>query len=219
MIRALLLDLDDTLMDERNSVRKAYLAFIEFHRRELDASADLLLPRWREIAIRHWLRFEHGEISFQEHRRERVREFLGRPFTDAEADAALAPYVAAYQASWRLFDEVPAFLRRTSAIPKIIITNGERNQQRQKVEHTGLSPFMRATLTPMDCDAWKPDPRIFLAATELLNVAPSDCAMLGDDEFRDIEPARQLGMKAFRVDAKDPERTLTRALDALSVGS
>jgi len=146
-----------------------------------------------------------------------VREFLGQPFTDAEADAAFEPYRQAYQAAWRLFPEVPEFLARTAPLTRVIITNGERAQQRLKVRSVGLAPHLADVITPMDCGAWKPDPRIFQEALRRQGAMPRETAMIGDDQTRDIEPATRLGLRTFRVDAKDPERTLLQALDELSL--
>ena len=217
-MKALLLDLDDTLVDERHAVRMAFSAFIEAHRDCFqDVSDETLHSRWREVTLRHWVRCERGEVSFQDQRRHRLREFLDRPLTDAEADEAFAPYRSTYLASLRLFEDVPIFLARTEHLARIIVTNGDRPLQERKMEATGLSSQVTAMLTPMDCDSWKPDPGIFVSALEKLGVAADQCAMIGDDEVRDIEPARKLGMQAFRVAAGHPERTLLKALEALSI--
>ena len=215
-MKALLLDLDDTLIDERHAVRQAFSAFIEAHRDCFpDMPEETLLDGWREITMQQWVRFERGEISFLDQRRQRLREFLGAPFTNEEADEAFAPYRSAYQSSLRCFEDVPEFMARTAHLPRIVITNGDRDQQLQKLHATGLTGHVNAVITPMDCGSWKPDPGIFLAAVERLGMEPAHCAMIGDDEIRDIQPARQLGMKAFRVDGNDPECTLLKALENL----
>jgi putative hydrolase of the HAD superfamily len=211
-MKLLLLDLDDTLVDDRSAVQAAFGAFVEFH--ALKGAVDLL-KRWQEISRRHWACFERGETTFQEQRRARVREFLGQSFSDADADAAFEPFWRTYQSTLRVFPDVPDFLARTASLTKVVLTNGEREQQRTKVEMVGLGPHIREVITPMDCGAWKPDPRIFLEALGRYEASPSECAMIGDDELRDIQPALRLGMQAFGVDARDPARTLLQALDAL----
>jgi putative hydrolase of the HAD superfamily len=215
-MRLLLLDLDDTLVDDRSAVRTAFASFLAFHGPALQDVEDPL-RLWRETSQRHWARFERGEATFQEQRRARMRDFLGQPFTDAEADAAFEPYRQAYQSAWKLFPDVPAFLARTTALTKVVITNGEREQQRLKVRAVGLAPHIAEVITPQDCGAWKPDPRIFMEALLRFNATPSASFMIGDDETRDIEPAARLGLRTFRVDARDPERTLRKALDDFSL--
>ncbi len=209
-MRALLLDLDDTLVDDQGAMGAGLAAFYAAH--GLDAGDPLVAVTWRAASLRHWERFARGETTFQGQRRDRVRDILRREFSDGEADAAFQPFLDAYEAACACFPEVPEFLRRTEGIPRIIVTNGERPQQARKLARAGLAPHVSALVTPTDCGLRKPDPGIFLAA--LAGAPASECAMLGDDELRDIEPARRLGMKVFRVDR---ERTLLQALDYLGL--
>lgn len=237
-MKALLLDLDDTLLDDRTAIRIALDAFLAFHgigvgdasgepdshspplsiERSITAgrrkgrgvratgeSIDDVLNRWRAISRRHWLRFESGRVSFQEQRRDRVREFLGRSMNDAEADEAFTPFVDAYENSCRLLPGVDEFLAATLHVPKVIVTNGEREQQNRKVDLTGLREHVMGVITPSDCGYWKPHAGIFLAAVTMLDVLPADCIMIGDDRIRDIEPAVELGMGSFLVEAGHPK--------------
>jgi HAD superfamily hydrolase (TIGR01549 family) len=49
----------------------------------------------------------------------------------------------------------------------------------------------------------KPDPSIFQAALDRLEVRPEEAAMVGDSPQDDVEGARALGMRAFLVDRDD----------------
>jgi putative hydrolase of the HAD superfamily len=199
-MRPILLDLDDTLVDDTKSTIIAFDVFIETHRALLnDRDVAALLIEWRAVFAKHWLRYERGELSFVGQRRARVREFLGNDLTDAEADQALLPYLQTYEASWQLLPGVREFLERSASIPKVILTNGDRQQQLRKVTATGLLSHVAAVITPEDSGHWKPSPEMFLAGARCLNVAPSTCIMIGDDPIRDIAPARELGMACFEV--------------------
>lgn len=174
-MRGILLDLDDTLLDDRTATRVALSTFLSAHRLAwADESEEEALQRWRDIASVYWQRFEKGEISFHEQRRARIREFFKSTFSDAEADLAFEPYRLAYESSWSLTAECRAFLERTTNIPKGIITNGDREQQLRKVQATGLDKHVLGVITPMDCGHWKPRPEIFLAALALLNLEPAN---------------------------------------------
>jgi len=209
-MRAVLLDLDDTLLDDRSATRTALDAFLSAHQASsAGRSREELLALWRSISARHWLRYEAGEVTFSEQRRCRVRDFLGRPLNDEEAEAAFLPYRHVYEQSWRLLPGVSEFLGRTRHVPKVIITNGDRDQQVRKVEATGLTDHVVGVVTPTDCGYWKPDPKIFLAAVAMLGVHPHECLMVGDDAHRDIEPARKLGMSCFLVEAGHEKQTLS----------
>lgn len=200
-MRPILLDLDDTLVDDQRSTAIAFDAFVERHRALLDGrEASGLLVEWRNVFAKHWVRHERGEVSFQEQRRARIREFLRKDLTDAEADEALLPYLQAYEASWQLLPSVEEFLARSARIPKVILTNGNRQQQLRKVAVTGLLSHVVKVITPEDSGCWKPDHGMFLAGARCVGVPPSRCIMVGDDPIRDITPARELGMACFEVE-------------------
>ena len=212
-MRGIVVDLDDTLLDERAATRSALEAFLTVTRSAWQAESEAqALARWRKLSADHWLRFEQGHISFEDQRRARVREFLRIELSDSEADRAFEPYRTAYEASWSLFPECQAFLKRTASIPKVIVTNGERSQQLRKVKATGLLEHVLGVVTPMDCGHWKPRPEIFLAALAILQLSPGECLMIGDDAVRDIEPAMRLGMKCFQVQYGNPYRSLLQAV-------
>jgi putative hydrolase of the HAD superfamily len=199
-VRPILLDLDDTLVDDHGSTAVAFDAFVKIHRAFLDErDAGALLLEWRTVFTKHWARHERGEVSFMDQRRARVREFLGKHFTDAEADQAFLPYLEAYEASWQLLPGVAEFLARSADVPKVILTNGDRRQQLRKVAATGLSSHVLAVITPEDSGYWKPNHEMFLAGARCLGVIPNECIMVGDDPVRDIAPARELGMTCFEV--------------------
>lgn len=200
-MKAILLDLDDTLLDDRCATDKALSALLKFHRHALPEESDLQSrSRWRRLAGEHWQRFERAEVSFAGQRRQRVCDFLGSALDDAAADAAFEPYRQVYESSWALLPGVARFLQATALIPKVIVTNGEREQQLRKIRSCGLTSYIVGVVTPMDCGYWKPDPRIFLAAMRLLSVEAKDCLMIGDDLSKDIEPAKRLGMQALLVE-------------------
>lgn len=219
-MRPFLLDLDDTLLDDRAATAVAFEAFVAAHRGRLrEAPTPVLLERWRAVAREHWLRHERGEATFQEQRRLRVRAFLEADLDDADADRAFEPYRRAYESSWRLGPGVARFLARSKGIPKIILTNGDREQQLRKVESTGLTAHVAAVITPADCGCWKPTEGMFLAGARTLGVAPERCIMIGDDPARDLEPAAQLGMACFQVEHHHVDEAFDAALEASLAGA
>jgi putative hydrolase of the HAD superfamily len=212
-MRAILLDLDDTLLDDRDATAKGFVAFFSAHKHKCTyVDEEEALGAWRDAARRHWARYERGELSFQEQRRWRVRDVLGNPLNDTDADTAFLVYQQVYEASWQLLPDASEFLARTYALPKVIITNGDRKTQLRKVAVTGLRTHVQGVITPADCGHWKPSVGIFRAAIELLNVQPEQCLMIGDDPVRDVEPAAALGMKSFRVQSGVPGHGLLDAI-------
>jgi HAD superfamily hydrolase (TIGR01549 family) len=217
-MHAILLDLDDTLLDDQYASSRALAAFITANKILLPNlnQADLL-KLWRDISKKYWQQFERGELSFLAQRRLRVQAFLGKELSDQSADEAFLPYLISYENSWRCFPEVTDFFALTKHIPKIIVTNGDREQQQYKIKKMNLDIYVEAIITPMDCGYWKPEHGIFQFALDQLDVKAADAAMIGDCIIRDIRPAQELGMRAFQIEPHHPTKNLICALEDLGL--
>ncbi|QEL57604.1 HAD family hydrolase [Chromobacterium paludis] len=199
-IKALLLDLDDTLFDDRHATAQGFAAFIGPHAARFAESDNELLRRWRGCVARHWHRFEQGELTIEQQRHERLRDFLNLPhLNDDEAARLFQPYMDAYRRHRRLTPGAAAFLDATRHLIRIVVSNGAAEQQRDKLAHLGIDHHFRHVVTVDEAGAAKPDPRMFRHALALENLAPEHCLMVGDDGERDIAPARKLGMAACQV--------------------
>lgn len=216
MIRALLLDLDDTLLDDTHAMQRAVLALAAAHPVPGDPPDHAVQQRWAALTQTHWGAYRCGALSLQGQRRERVRGLLQRALSDAEADAVFGVYLTAYRSHWRPMPGLTEFLQRTQHLPRAVVSNGERGQAHRKLDALGLRPHFAAVLTPEDAGAPKPDPRMFLQAAAQLGVAPTACLMVGDDFEADIAPAQALGMATFHVARGVAGRGLIDALGALS---
>lgn len=197
-IRAVLFDLDDTLMDQRSAAARAVVAWGA----ELSIPSSGLPERWRRISSRHFARCQRREISFQEQRRERVRELLGRDLDAADADRLFAGYLRRYEAGWSLFpDAIPALDRARAARCAVgILTNGDRDQQMQKVARFSIGEHVDQVVCSSDLVAGKPDARAFHAAASMVGAATDETLMVGDHIDNDVRGAIAAGMPAVLVD-------------------
>lgn len=62
----------------------------------------------------------------------------------------------------------------------------------------------------------KPDPRAYALCLEQLGMAAGQCVFV-DDQLRNVEGARQVGMRALHFDILQPAASFRRALDMLAV--
>lgn len=87
--------------------------------------------------------------------------------------------------------------------------------------HFGLDPYVSAYVLSYELEVQKPDPRIFLAACDLLGTAPEETLMVGDDEAAD-GGATALGCTFLHVEGLPvAERTdaLLPVLDLVGAGT
>jgi putative hydrolase of the HAD superfamily len=199
MIRGILIDLDDTLADDRFATEQAVLALWKSKNESQEFDVLQLTARWASITDTHWRRFRAGQTTLQGQRRARMNDLFGQTFSEANADELFAEFLRHYEKNWRLTPGASAFLSVTSRLPKVIVTNCETNQASSKMARLNLSSHFVGVVTPEVAGVPKPKPGIFKHALELLGVPASDCMMIGDSEEYDIEPARALGMATFLV--------------------
>lgn len=201
MLRAVLFDLDDTLVDQRTAARVAVLGWAA----SLGVADADTAERWTRISSRHYARYQQRALTFTQQRRERVREFLGITVTDRQADLLFAGYLERYEAGWAVFeDAVPALRRaRAAGLPVAVLTNGEESQQRRKLDRLGLTDEIDLLVASSMVPAGKPDPRAFGHAVDLIGVAAGEALMVGDSLPIDVLGARAAGLMAVLLDRED----------------
>lgn len=78
-----------------------------------------------------------------------------------------------------------------------IASNGPPEKIRLSLKLTGLQPFFGDRLfSAYEVNAWKPDPKLFLNAAQILGVAPSNCAVV-EDSMPGIRGGLAAGMQVF----------------------
>jgi len=202
VIAALLLDVDDTLIDTRGAMVAAGVV----------AVAELwphVRPEVHHAAAVHFQadpsgffgRFTRGEMSFTEMRQARVADLL-EAFSLSDIDEVNArfedAYAPAFSANVRVFDDVVPLIGVVSAagIPMGLLTNSSSSYTRQKLEITGLASAFAAVTTRDTLGFGKPDARAFHHACRLLRSAPADTTYVGDDIEIDALAARDAGLSA-----------------------
>lgn len=68
-----------------------------------------------------------------------------------------------------------------------IITNGSSAAQWEKIQRLNLAKYFDCILVSSELPWEKPDPRIFYAVCNYLDVKPCECIMIGDKIETDIE--------------------------------
>ncbi|MFD4028272.1 HAD family hydrolase [Streptomyces sp. NPDC058576] len=203
-IRAVLWDVDDTIFDYAAADRTGMRLHLEtVGLPEAYASPDEALAAWKAITAVHWARVAAGETDFLGQRRDRVRDFLTRPMTDAEADDWFAGHLIHYEAAWALFPDVlPTLDRLVPAYRHAILSNSSSHNQHRKLTALGVRDRFEALVCAVELGVSKPEAGAFLAACEALALEPHEVAYVGDEPDIDASGAVAAGLTGIWLDRR-----------------
>jgi putative hydrolase of the HAD superfamily len=207
--RAVLLDLDDTILSDNLHVEDCWRNACVSCRAGLpDPDTDALVAAIDKVRDWFWAdpdRHRKGRLDLSAARREIVRLSLVELGVD---DLALAfriadVYSAEREARMQPFPGAIDTVRwlRASGTRLALITNGSAAAQRSKIEKFELTNLFDLILIEGELGFGKPDPRVFERALEDLAVEPCDAWMVGDNLEWDVQQPQRMGMFAIWVDA------------------
>jgi len=200
MVRAITLDLDDTLWPFAPISTRIEDAMDAFFREYSPRTAQMFpTPRMRELRARTCA--EHPELA---HDIEALRELtFTRALAESGGDARLLDAACeAFHCARNSVEFYPnalaALARLCARVPVAAITNGNASLRRIGVGH--LFAF---TLRAGEYGAAKPDPGIFHAACARLGFAPDEVLHVGDDVDTDVVGAARAGLRSCWLNRAD----------------
>lgn len=205
MNRAVLFDLDDTLIDTTSAIRSAARSATLDLAPSLDGDAvDAACATWWVDPGGFFAVYDRGELTFAEQREARLVRICsdhGLPDLDAGGRQRwLGHYQEALVAASRPFDDVAACLRALMGLPLGIVTNIPATGQFLKLRNAGLEGRFAAVLGVDSFGARKPDAAGFLAGCAALGVEVGEAAYVGDRLDIDARGAAAAGLRGIWLD-------------------
>ncbi|WP_368355453.1 MULTISPECIES: HAD family hydrolase [Comamonadaceae] len=196
-IRAMTLDLDDTLWPIWPAIRRAEQVLRDWLGTRAPATAALLADAETAAVIRADVVQAHAHLShdLSALRRESIRAALRRAGEDESLTEAAYELFFAERQRVDLYDDAIAALEFLAPrYPLVALTNGNADLQR-----IGLGGYFQGSVTARTFGVAKPDPRIFHEAAQRLGVLPEAVLHVGDDATLDAHGALQAGMQAVWI--------------------
>lgn len=185
-------DVDGTLLNDDAAIRRAVTVFHQRFQSAIPEDLDAFCVRWKALLERWFDRFLAGELTMAGQRRGRMHE-LFPGIADEEADRRFEVFLGAYEFGVELYPDTLPALNALSG-PLGIITNGQSEQQRFKLEQTGILSRFSTVVVSSEIGAAKPKREIFEVACRLAGSAPSESWYVGDRLETDALGARSAGM-------------------------
>jgi phosphoglycolate phosphatase len=182
-VRALIFDLDGTLIDSQRDLIRSVNATLQ----------EMGLEELHEDTISGYI--GHGAPQL-------IGRALGQRATPEHGQRALEFFLAHYEEhkldSTCAYPGVPEALEQLAGLPMAILTNKPVRVSVRILEGLGLSRYFRAIYGGNSFETKKPDPLGAQTILRELGAAPSEGLIIGDSEV-DVETARNAGTLAAAV--------------------
>jgi putative hydrolase of the HAD superfamily len=208
-VQALLIDLDDTLLDYSGGVDECWSAAC--HGVAGPAGVDPARLVAALARSRRWF-WEDPD----RHRRERTDmmgawtkivthalDAIGHP-GDVLAAGVAEAFAESRWERMALFPGVREALTRLRerGVPLALVTNGDRRQQRRKIERYDLARFFDIVVIEGEFGVGKPDEAVYRHVLGALAVPAIAAWMVGDHLDWDVAAPQRLGLRAAWIDAE-----------------
>lgn len=197
MIRAVLFDFDDTLINYRASEKYGLTRALEEYGVQVK---EEYLRLYGEINGAFWKMVERGDISATDLRVRRFEVLLEK--TGITIDGTPAELCDRYLSHFSEADELEDgamqalhWLHQQTGLKKAIITNGFHDTQRRRIAVTRIGGFFDALFISGEMGVKKPDAVMFERAMKELGIdVPDELLIVGDNLFSDIWGGKQAGL-------------------------
>jgi FMN phosphatase YigB (HAD superfamily) len=197
--RAVIFDLDGTLVSEEHGVEEATAAVAEALSAEGYAVSGDALNAARQSVVREAMAQNRGNWPSWLTR----VEWMRRAFTLVAAPAELAPELAPVYLEGRLAgltlitDTIALLDVLAPRVSTALITNGDGGEQRLKLDRVGLNDYFPQPVISAEFGAQKPAAEIFLHTVRTLEIQPSEAVYIGNSYGNDVEGAAGAGLDSI----------------------
>jgi len=190
MIQAVLFDLDGTLLDRDESVKK----FVD---NQYDRLGSYLGHIPREKYMTRFIELDSRGYVWKD----KVYQQLVEEFNIVKIDweYLLQDYISGFKHHCVPFPNLLSMLEelRNNNLVLGMITNGFGQFQMDNIVALGIEKYFDAILVSETEGIKKPDPSIFERALERLNITPGESVFVGDHPENDVMASQYVGMRGI----------------------
>lgn len=196
MYKAILFDLDDTLMTfEKSSDDSLSDCYKQYYSDKID-SLDNFIRVFNDINMSLWEKVDKLFLSVSEVRYLRFKE-LNQYFGINNLEEQSVAYIYELGLSKNIYWEpnaVPVLKHLSSKYLIGIITNGIESVQNKRYNNTELGKYSQFCLSSEKAGVQKPNKKIFEIALGYLDLKPNEVLMVGDSLLSDFLGSLNIGI-------------------------
>jgi len=198
MIKGIIFDIDGTLLNHEEALQRAIASLYSFTKTKIPQSTfDEFLLIWKTKTNQFMNDYLDGKISFEQQRILRVQSVFSKwdyQLSSAQAMDLFNRYLGKYEENWVLYEDVLSCLTMLEQFPLGIVSDGEGNQQRQKLAVTNIESFFKSIIISGEVGLRKPHPNLFKKCAIELDLSLEDLVYVGDQIETDALGAINSGM-------------------------
>ncbi len=201
MIKYVLLDLDDTILDFHKSEAESLIKALRSLGTEPTAG---MLDRYSAINDAQWKRLERGEATRDEILTERFVELFSEFSISAEPKKMREAYESELSRSFFFIDGAIELLEELSKEYDLYLaSNGTDSVQTGRIAASGIEKYFKDIFISERLGANKPSIEYFRACEERIeNFSREECIIVGDSLSSDILGGIRAGIKTCRFNPK-----------------
>ncbi len=204
--KAIFLDWDNTIGDWTTAEHKALQdIYVHYQLNRLYPTFEDYLNAYKPYNLELWGMYGRGEVTKEWlHLQRFLRPIEGLPDTDDRlrdlAHEMGAEFLRLTNRYFCLMPDAEKVVRYLAGkYPLTIISNGFKEVQYYKFEHSGLAKYFTHTLISEEVGINKPQPGIFEIALQRNGITADQAVMIGDSYSSDIAGAKAAGIDQIWV--------------------
>lgn len=188
-IKAILFDLDQTLLDRTDSLRHFLNWQVNFFQLVAQSQKADFIEKFIQLDA-------NGSVWKDVVYRQLIQDFAIKNYSE---QFLLQSYIQDFNKFCRSFGHVESAILRLHQAGYLLglISNGKTPFQEHNFQALGLAEYFSTVLVSEAVALRKPDAAIFQLACEKLKVQAEQCIFVGDNENADIQGAKAVGMKSI----------------------
>ncbi|KOR88826.1 HAD family hydrolase [Paenibacillus solani] len=203
--KAIIFDLDHTLLDYSQSERNCLQQALEHYRLHEELTWEEFWGTYGPINFTYWMNRTQSNHN--------IWQVLEHSFTDTfvRLNREFHQCREISETYWGLFcssnhmepnaDLILELLQSSFTLG--VISNGIGEAQRKRLTSAGLSHYFQSFIISDEVNCWKPDPKIFELALQDLMVGPDEVLYIGDSLADDYEGASRAGIDFCYYNRRD----------------